>query len=400
MKTDITPELIRAALQFIPANLARDEWARVAMAIKSEFPDATGFELFDIWSQGSDGYAAKATRGTWQSVKAGGAVGIGTLLHLAKEQGFKLPKADQAAVKPDPEALARREREQAQTRQQEKARIEAAHDSAASEAAAQWAQASETGTSAYLTRKGVQPYGARFTSAGVVLVPVRDAAGALWNLQCIASDKPTDGSTDKLFLKGGRKSGLWHMLGDVGSDAAGLAVLLVAEGYATAASLHEATGRPVAVAFDAGNLAHVAKALRTLYPSALLVLCGDDDLSTLARTGKNPGRTAAIAAACAVHGLAVFPAGLLDGGSDFNDLHQYHGGAAGLEAVRCIVEDAIDNHQASQTTAQTAQAPKAGKGRPARQNARYEASAGHGDTARAFDVFAVNDDGVWHQGID
>lgn len=69
--------------------------------------------------------------------------------------------------------------------------------------------------------------------------------------------RPADG-TDKLFLKGGRKSGLWHWCG----DPAGASVLLIAEGYATAASLHQATGRPVAVAFDAGNLAHVAKALR------------------------------------------------------------------------------------------------------------------------------------------
>lgn len=45
MKPVTTPDLIRAALQHIPANLARDEWARVAMAIKSEFADDTGREL-------------------------------------------------------------------------------------------------------------------------------------------------------------------------------------------------------------------------------------------------------------------------------------------------------------------------------------------------------------------
>ena len=87
MTIKITPELIRAALQFIPANLPRDEWARVGMAIKSEFEDATGFDLFDACSQTSEGYAAKATRGTWQSIKAGGGVGIGTLFHLAMENG-------------------------------------------------------------------------------------------------------------------------------------------------------------------------------------------------------------------------------------------------------------------------------------------------------------------------
>ena len=91
MKTHITPELIRSALAHIPANMPRHEWARVAMAIKSEFPDETGCDLFTDWSASADGFDLKAAKSTWQSVKAGGGVGIGTLLHLAKENGFALP---------------------------------------------------------------------------------------------------------------------------------------------------------------------------------------------------------------------------------------------------------------------------------------------------------------------
>ena len=48
----ITPDLLRAALAFVPAALPRDEWARVGMAIKSEYPDGVGFDLFDAWSAG------------------------------------------------------------------------------------------------------------------------------------------------------------------------------------------------------------------------------------------------------------------------------------------------------------------------------------------------------------
>jgi putative DNA primase/helicase len=393
MKNNITPELIRAALQFIPANLPRDEWARVGMAIKSEFADGTGLDLFTDWSASADGYDLKATRSTWQSIKAGGGVGIGTLLRLAKENGFALPKSDQALSKPDPETTARLARERAASQQAAQAQQQAAHAHAASEAAALWAQASETGESPYLTRKGVQPHGLRFAADGWVLVPLRDDAGQLCNVQCIAPVKPAGDGPDKLFLKGGRKSGLCHVVGDAGStegNGAGPAVMLVAEGYATAASLHEATGYPVAVAFDAGNLAHVAKALRKLYPAALLVLCGDDDVQTFARTGSNPGRDKATAAARAVRGLAVFPEPLPDGGSDFNDLHQ----AAGLDAVRAIVEAAIEAHQATQQAAQT---DKAGQ---ASQSTRHAPGVAAGDTGRAFDVFAVNDDGVWHEGID
>lgn len=374
-RINITPELIRSALQFIPPNLPRDEWAKVAMAIKSEYPDATGFELFREWSATADGFDAKATQSTWRSIKAGGGVGIGTLLHLAKEGGFVLPKANQAPTKPDPETLAARERERVAKRQAEQARIDADHARAAAEALALWEAASETGGSPYLERKGVQPHGVRFTPDGWLLVPVRDAADTLWNVQRIAPSKPQDGP-EKLFLAGGRKSGLWHLLG--GPVVAG--VLLVAEGYATAASLHQATGHPVAVAFDAGNLLPVAKALHQLYPDSLLVLCGDDDAQTHARTGRNPGRDKASAAAKAVRGLAVFPEGLPEGGSDFNDLHQHLGADAGLAAVRDTVQAAINAHRPTPSHQGRALPP---------------ASA-----VASLDVFDVQPSGVWFIGVE
>ena len=398
-QTPITPELIRAALAHISAKLDRDEWVRIGMAIKSEFPDGIGRDLFMEWSATTDGYDPKAAKSTWQSIKAGGGVGIGTLLHLAKEHGFELPKAHQAPAKPDPAAAAQRDRYRAENQRLEKARTEAAQASAAREAAALWGEASETGQSGYLTGKGVQPYGVRFTVDSWLLVPMRDAAGELWNVQRIAPAKPCEG-TDKFYgppgVKGGRKSGLWHMLGtvaSVGDSGAAPGVLLIAEGYATAASLHQATGRPVAVAFDAGNLAHVAKALHSLHPSALLVLCGDDDAQTFERTGNNPGRDKAVAAARAVRGLAVFPDPLPEGGSDFNDLHQ----ASGLDSVRRTVEAAIDAHQAAQTDAQATQADKASAGSRTHTNKRSGAAA---DTGGAFDPFTVSDEGVYHEGRD
>jgi hypothetical protein len=210
--TVVNPELIRGALAHIPATLPRDEWARVAMAIKSEFPDTTGLDLFTEWSATADGYDSKATRSTWRSVKAGGAVGIGTLLHLAKEHGFTLPKDNHAATPPSPEVLAQRERDRKADQVAEKARTDAAHAQAATEAAALWSAGSEAGSSQYLERKGVQPYGVRFAPDGWLLVPVQDTAGKLWNVQRIAPEKPTNGCSDKLFLKGGCKSGLMHWI--------------------------------------------------------------------------------------------------------------------------------------------------------------------------------------------
>jgi putative DNA primase/helicase len=396
MKNNITPDLIRAALHLIPANLPRDEWARVAMAIKSEYPDETGRDLFTEWSETADGFDTKATRSTWQSIKAGGGVGIGTLLHLAKQNGFLMPKPNQAPSKPDPAAAARLAAERADRDRLQSELTASRHAAASDEALALWDAASDPGQSGYLDRKGVQGHGVRFTSDGVLLVPLRDAAGHLWNVQTIAPEKPFNGP-DKLFQKGGRKSGLWHWCG----DPAGAAVLLVAEGYATAASLHQATGRPVAVAFDAGNLAPVAKALHQAHPAALIVLCGDDDADTHARTGHNPGRDKATAAARAADGLAVFPDGLPIGASDFNDMHA----AAGLDAVRLAVEAAIDAHQAAQTAAQTTQAAKQGNRTQAKRNKASRPNTppptyDGNENERAYEPFAVDDSGVWFTGAD
>lgn len=361
MNTPITPELIRAALAHIPANLPRDDWAKICAAIKSEFPDDTGRTLFDEWSASAEGYDPKAVASTWKSIKAVGGVTVGTLLARAKDGGFVLPKAGHAAANTDPTEAARlaAERKAAQdaARDAEKAQQDAAHQAAAREAVALWDAAAPVGKAPYLDRKGVQGYGVRFGAGGWLLVPMRDVEGRLWGVQRIAPNKPSSGP-DKLFLKGGRKSGLWHLCGAVDAGAGGAGVVLIAEGYATAASLHEATGYPVAVAFDAGNLGHVAKALRNRYPAALLVLCGDDDLDTFATNGTNPGRDKATAAAQAVQGVAVFPENLPEGGSDFNDLHQ----AAGLDAVRVVVQRVIEQHQAKQGATQAAKGTKAGKG--------------------------------------
>ena len=416
--THITPELLRAALAHIPANLPRDEWARVGMAIKSEYPDGTGLDLFDAWSASDpDRYDRKAVQATWRSIKAGGGVAVATLLHMAKEHGFTLPKTGQAPAAPSAAELAERERQRAERQRQEQAARLAAHEGVASEAHSLFEcngrDVTDPHQAPYLVRKGVSAYGVRFTHPGTLLVPLRDGAGTLWNVQQIAAAKPKNGAPEKLFLKGGRKSGLWHMVGGLVSgddaDRSGPAVLLIAEGYATAATLHEATGYPVAVAFDAGNMQHVARALQQLHPAALLVLCGDDDQATEAKDGTNPGRQKATAAAQSVRGLAVFPEGLPPGGSDFNDLASHlnaeQGDGAGLAAVRRIVAAAIDAHAAAQASAQEAKPPKArGQAGQPKKNGASGPSAG-GATGKPepgseWDRFTVSDAGVFYQGVD
>ena len=373
--TPPTLETIRAALACIPADLPRDEWARVAMALKSELGGA-GFELFDAWSARAEGYKSKDARDTWRSVKAGGKVGIGTLFRLAGLHGYK-PSDTAPAPKPTPAEVRASVLAKAKRIARDLADRETRQRDAAAEAAEQWAQASDEGQSPYLVRKGVQGHGVRFAAGGALLVPMRDTAGELWNVQAIKPERPADGGPDKLFLRGGRKSGLLHWFG----SPEGAPVLLVGEGYATCASVHEATGRPVA--FDAGNLAHVAKAIGKAYSAALIVLCADNDHETEAKTGRNPGHEKATEAARAVRGAVVWPEGLPAGASDFNDLAAH----AGPGAVRERIEAAI------------AQGPQGARKRPSVPKPSGEpndAPAGPPEAGpMPWDRFHSDDTGVW-----
>lgn len=241
--TPISVALLGEALGYIPASLPRDEWARVGMAIKSEFPDDAGWGLFRDWSASdAAGFDEAAALSTWRSIKAGGGVGVSTLLYLAKQHGFKLPRRSKGPHVSGKSLQGRAVQKSAAAKAAEEAQQRAAHQAVAQQAVQQWEAASTTGSSAYLQRKGVMGYGVRYAADGCLLVPLRDEKGELWNVQRIAPVKPAKGP-DKLFLKGGRKSGLWHMLGS--ADAA--ETVLLAEGYATAASLRQATGLPVAM---------------------------------------------------------------------------------------------------------------------------------------------------------
>ncbi|GIK87986.1 MAG: hypothetical protein BroJett026_34670 [Betaproteobacteria bacterium] len=206
------------------------------------------------------------------------------------------------------------------------------HAKAAEQAAARWQESPPaTADHPYLKRKCVKPHGTRVGRDGWLLIPMRDASGKLWNVERIAPAKPDDGGGDKRGLYRGRRTGCYYSIGGIG----GAAALCIVEGFATGATVHEATGYPVAVAFNAGNLLPVAKALRDKFPDLPLILCADDD----ARTDGNPGMTKATEAARAVGGLVAMPdfgADRPDGASDFNDL----AAARGLEAVNRAIASA------------------------------------------------------------
>lgn len=142
----------------------------------------------------------------------------------------------------------------------------------------------------YLQRKQIGAYGIR-QLRDMLVIAARDVHGDLHTLQFISAD----GS--KRFLTGGRIAGCYFAIGRPVDS------LLLCEGLATASTLHQATGRGVAVAFNCGNLVAVAKALRYKFPALRLIVCADNDLQTKG----NPGLTHARAAAQAVGGLLAVP---------------------------------------------------------------------------------------------
>ncbi|WP_031422164.1 plasmid replication protein, CyRepA1 family [Xanthomonas euvesicatoria] len=176
---------------------------------------------------------------------------------------------------------------------------------------------------AYLRRKGVAAYGLRVATvtlrarlwdaersrwvndaiaarAGDLLVPVRLPDGQLINVQRI------DPAGRKLFLRGGQKRSGLHRIEGTGRT-------WLCEGYATGASIHAATGSPVIVAFDAGNMPNCA--------SLADAVAADNDVSG---TGQRAAGATGLPWACPV---AV--------GEDFNDLHQRQG----IQAVRLALAE-------------------------------------------------------------
>jgi hypothetical protein len=122
----------------------------------------------------------------------------------------------------------------------------------------------------YLAKKGIQTHGARITGDGRLVLPLYDEDGTLATLQYI------DHEGGKLYHPGGQTGGKFWMVGSL--DEPG--TLFVAEGFATAATIHETTDRPVVVAYSASNLVPVTGTLREMYGATQdIVIVADHDQS-------------------------------------------------------------------------------------------------------------------------
>lgn len=179
----------------------------------------------------------------------------------------------------------------------------------------------------YLTSKQIKPHGLRVLD-GDLLVPCFDAAGRIRSVQRIFPDGK------KLFTKGSAVTGLYLILGDLAAKTP----ILVAEGFATAATLHELSGWPVVVTFNAGNLEPVARLVRDRFPRRRIVICGDDDHHRV----PNVGREKATRAARAIRAWAIFPPSG-PGVTDWNDHAVQAGFAAARNSLFAALEAALFN---------------------------------------------------------
>lgn len=209
--------------------------------------------------------------------------------------------------------LSLEEREKFQARiQAAKAEAERERQRLANEAATRaldkWEKAQPATDHPYLQKKGIQPHGLRIYEDCLV-VPAYGPGGEIMTLQFIGADG------QKRFLRDGAKKGNCFTIGKPGGTA------FLCEGFATGATIHEAMGDFVVVAFDAGNLKPVAERIRREYPGIKIIIAADNDVGTEG----NPGLTKGREAAAAVNGSVVYPtfedvSGNGKPYSDFNDL--------------------------------------------------------------------------------
>ena len=122
----------------------------------------------------------------------------------------------------------------------------------------------------YLARKGVAVHGSRVTGDGRLVVPLYTPDGHLASLQYI----DVDGG--KLYHSGGQTGGCYWIVGTMDEPGP----VYIAEGFATAATIHEVTGRPCVVAYSASNLVPVTGSIRELVGiAAPITIVADNDTS-------------------------------------------------------------------------------------------------------------------------
>ena len=343
---------VRNALSYLDPN-DRETWWKVGAALKSEF-DEGGRSLWEDWSRSYPKWNERESNAQWKSFKYGH-IHIGTLFHMAKANGFTFSQSYRA---PSAEEIAHREAIWAVKRE-----VQAAWDSAAKQHAQRtantvWNSRNTRPADAafpYLQNKGIADPAVlshvrinTYNGKEQLVIPMYDRPNHIINRQAI------DTQGGKFFLPGGEVAGAYGKIAAPNADWTGGVYL--AEGFATAASIHKATGKPVVIAFNAGNLPKVAAKMAAMLPdNTPIYIAADNDAS---QTGiKKAAEAAQILGERAKVVMPEFNEGDIERfkethgqdslPSDFNDLH----GLNGLEAVKAALDTPLSPDRLPETAA-------------------------------------------------
>lgn len=206
------------------------------------------------------------------------------------------------------------------------AKQEAAYAAAASECRRLWSNGKPCNSHPYLERKGVRVHGElRTMFNGTLMIPMT-FRGGISSIQFIKSDGT------KNFKGGARSAGTYFKIGFENNSTD---LIVICEGYATGASIYQATGLPVVVCFSSGNIKNVLPLVRKHFEHAYIVVAADDDWQKN-KAGETAAKAAVAGDVSADYVLPYFgdarakeTAAGRDT-TDFNDLHRVHG----LNAVK------------------------------------------------------------------
>lgn len=192
----------------------------------------------------------------------------------------------------------------------------------------------ESESTEYIQRKNIPVYkGIYATNRGATVVPLSDIEGNVKTMQTIL---PTG---TKMFEKGGELKSSMHVINaDNLAEAKG--GIVICEGYATGATIREATNGyfGVVCAMTSHNLLDVAKAVSEKYPDKPLIIAGDNDRFNV---NGNVGRLTAEAVAKELGAKVVIPEFQENDGSDFNDLKK----SEGLDKVKEVFRQVLQKKQ-------------------------------------------------------
>lgn len=383
MANDYAPptyDEVQAALSYIPTPATHNEWYPIAIAIKDALGE-NGFTLWDEWSRQGKGYNSSIVKSTWKSAtpKPGG-ITAATLFRLARDNGYR---PERPYVPPTPEQMAAREAEQRARDEAAARELADTRRQAAKKAYGIWKNADKTVdlNHAYLQRKGIAEAelvrGIRqneYQGQRQLVIPLYQG-GELVSVQTINE------AGGKHFLKGGEKSGSYAVLGNLEREAHKGIVL--AEGFATAASIRKATGAPVVIAFDSGNMIRIAENMASrLSAEQRVVFAADNDpsgtgLAAASQAAVILGSRARIALPDfspetvgrfqAAHGAWDEKRNRENLPTDFNDLHL----TEGIEAVRAQMAAALQMPERQPEIAPASETPQPAAAR----NAAFSMSA-------------------------